>query len=250
VVTPKSAVFDRGFLDGCEAVATKRVTAEVHFHHAEWATVRSIRFQGQSRITPAMRSLREAIGVDATGLAQLVVSGHPRLERLNLNEAALFRAGPGVEPNDTVRAFATCDKDKLPKLMHLELDVPFLEKLRTDWIWKATWSKQLRSIGIPSNALGPWIEELRRREHLEEICFLGDAYRVIVRKQSERLGLRVNVRVEEIPLPSNVERALHDTLRDLAMLDPSCNVQLDIPPDLPYAQQQRLEQAISRFKRA
>lgn len=213
VVPLGSAVFERGFLARCEAVAGQRVTAEVHFQHAEWATVRSITFRGQARITPHMRALREAIGVDYQGLLQLATTGHPKLVRLNMTGAAAYQQPPGTL-NEAVRSFAACDPKKLPALTHLEIDAPYIDKPHTEWIWNATWRRQLRSIGVSSTArtVAAWIEELRRRDHLEEVSFLGGDHRVTVRKEASAAD-RLALIVELLALPKLHERGLIETLR-------------------------------------
>jgi uncharacterized protein (TIGR02996 family) len=254
VVQVGSAVFERGFLTKCKAVAGKRVTAEVHFQHVEWATLRSITFSGQARITPQMRALREAIGVDYTGLLQLASTGHPKLERINLNGTAVWPT-PIVgtqQPNEALRLFANCDPEKLPAFTHLEIST--MAKAATDWIWTAKWRRQLRSIGVSSNspAVAQWVAELRRRDHLEEVCFFrDDDHRVTIRTK-ENDGDHLTLIVELFSLPYFFERSLISTLvsiQDARLRFKKVQIAEETDLQLTHAQRERLNQLLDPLRR-
>jgi uncharacterized protein (TIGR02996 family) len=89
VVVMNTAVFERGFLARCVAQAKDQRTADLHFHYPEWATVRSIEFRNASRITTAMRGLRDAAPLDEHGLRHLATHGHPTLERLLIRRSTV-----------------------------------------------------------------------------------------------------------------------------------------------------------------
>jgi len=211
VVPLPTAVFERGFLTRCEAQAGKRVTAEVHFQHPEWATVRAIQFRGEARVTPAMRALREAVSVDFNGLLQLATTGHPLLERVQLNSAALWPLTGDY--NEAIRLLIQCAK--LPLLKQIEIDVRAIRKVRTDWIWQAVWREQIRSVGVRLDAQShaAWLDELRRN-HLEEVSFFEESHRIIIRKRGAGLGLALFLQLDHT-LPSSVVADLAATLRAL-----------------------------------
>lgn len=158
VVKLKDAVFERGFLEKCTAVARRQVDAKVHFQHEEWATVRSITFENEARITPVMRSLREAIHVDGTALEQLVENGHPKLERLGLTT---WRGGHEV--------LAACPKEKLPSLAHLQITGYISSLTQLDWIWEASWAKQLKTFTVTTRAISAYADVLLAQANLMEV---------------------------------------------------------------------------------
>lgn len=183
VVKLKTAVFERGFLSRCEAVATRQVDAQVHFQHPEWATVRSIRFEDEARITPAMRSLREALNIDAHALKQLTEAGHPTLERLGLGARALRSSQTSL--------LAACPAEKLPKLSHIEINTYISRSSELDWIWDATWSKQIRSLGVTGQQYEDFITFFLSRAQLEEITFDSPGFDCTLRKVDNGYAAKV-----------------------------------------------------------
>jgi hypothetical protein len=173
VVPLATAVFERGFLERCHAEARNKAMADVHFDRPEWATVRAIRFGKHSRVTAAMRALREAGPLDDAALKPLLLHGHPTLERVDLHSSAL-----AVPSSKLGQAFLRCEK--LPALRHLDLHCSAVEQTARGvrsrrvadfaWLWDAPWAKQLLSLGMPCREGGSeWSEVLATREHLEEL---------------------------------------------------------------------------------
>jgi uncharacterized protein (TIGR02996 family) len=184
VVSLKSAVFERGFLERCEAYANA-MAARLQFDHTEWATVQSVTFTGKgSRISPAMRTLKEARGVELKGLKHLLETGHPTLERLELSAQSAFSRYVTI-------ARSLEESAALPALHHLKLHID--DTGASDWLWDAPWSSQLRSLAVVvgwienDGGLSHWAQVFGERAHLERLQLFvrhKDVYATLTRSGS------------------------------------------------------------------
>jgi len=161
-VKMKTAVFERGFLEKCTAVARRQVDAKVYFQHPEWATVRSIFFEGHSMITPSMRSLREAMNVDEAGIEQLAASDHPKLERLGLSYTA-------IRSSAARDALAKCAKGKFPALRHIVANSYVNTKTEIEWLWELPWADQIKTFGVTTHTMKNFVELFQAHRSLERI---------------------------------------------------------------------------------
>ncbi len=97
-VVKASASFEKGFPATLEANARRIFEAREALGLAEWATVRQVRFLKTSYFGRAMRSLREATGVEDFGLRTLMdLDALPPLVTLALQPSSLLTRGRAAD---------------------------------------------------------------------------------------------------------------------------------------------------------
>lgn len=173
IVVLKSVVFGRGFLEECELQPTSAALVDLHSHYPEWATVKKLRFPAVgARVTEVMTSLREVGPLDRAALDALAATGHPRLERIEIDDANF------LEDAGARNAFAS--STLFPSLRSLVLRFSYSRNLQPKdfaWIWSTPWGPQLTSLQTPGlRNPEQWIPQLVEHDHVKQLDLEIDYY--------------------------------------------------------------------------
>jgi uncharacterized protein (TIGR02996 family) len=212
VVSKASAGFERGFLAHCSAVIKKPAQAETELKHDAWGTVHTLRLSGPTRITPAMRALREVDGVCDFGLRGLVEAPRPNLRGLGmvLRDDALI-LGEARSPGLRALLGAT----GLPNLVRFSVanlvreyvagqGVRYRGPRDWRWVFGAPFAASLESLGVDQHLeqdgiVADWLAELAARApKIRRLELRGnfDRERIVLERDAEGGRWSAVVRVD------------------------------------------------------
>ncbi len=265
----RGPVFERGFLDACTVEMKTKAAAITEGDHPEWATVRAITFVRTSRITPAMRSLEIARGLDDAGLAGLCRAGHPRVRVLEVltpgalqsydSSSAMLR---GVPRSPGLKALAATKG--LPALRELSLGIGareyegrFRDRVASDfdWLWRAPVGPALASLEVPCSpaVAGGWIEVFRERRHLERVVLHHPSITSVLERSPLGVALTISEHLPGYPegtAPPYVTIHFGELLEALDPGVPLASLELVTTPPLRLAEHDagRLRRLAQRVK--